>query len=295
MAGSAGARTVYGAAVAGPALLETVALTKRYRRTVALRELSVSIPVGGTTALLGPNGAGKSTLLKMCVGFERPTTGRLSVLGIDPTRRRSEALEHLGYVPQAPSLYRDMPIEAHLRLARTLRPRFDVAYARDRLVALDIAPGAIAGQLSGGQQAQVSLAIALGTRAPVLLLDEPLASLDPLARREFLEVVADAARAGDVSIVLSSHVLSEIEEVADRLLVLGEGQVLFEGTVPDSMGGHRVLDDGANLDGLDVVARFPGRGRARHVLIRTSDTKVGRAGTLEEVVVGYLSLGRRPS
>ena len=286
---------MYGAAVAGPALLETVALTKRYRRTVALRDLTVSIPAGGTTALLGPNGAGKSTLLKMCIGFERPTSGRLSVLGIDPVRRRSAALERLGYVPQSPSLYRDMPIEAHLRLAHALRPRFDVAYARDRLGALDIAPGAIAGQLSGGQQAQVSLAIALGTRAPVLFLDEPLASLDPLARREFLDVVSEAARSGDVSVVLSSHVLSEIEEVADRVIVLGEGRVLFESSVADAVEGHRVLDDGASLDGLDVVARFPGRGRARHVLVRGSDASVGRAGTLEEVVVGYLALGRRPS
>ena len=276
-------------------MLETRELTKRYRRTVAVRSLTVSIPPGGTTALLGPNGAGKSTLLKLCVGFERPTTGQLSVLGIDPVRHRKDALQHIGYVPQAPSLYRDMPIEAHLRLSRALRPRFDVPYARSRLAALGISPGAIAGQLSGGQQAQVALAIALGTRAPVLLLDEPLASLDPLARREFLDVVADAARGGDVSIVLSSHVLSEIEEVADRLLVLGEGQVLFEGTVADSLAHHRVLENGANADGLDVVATFPGRRGARHVLVRSDDPAIGRAGSLEEVVVGYLALGRRPS
>jgi len=276
-------------------VLETRELTKRYRRTVAVRSLTVSIPVGGTTALLGPNGAGKSTLLKLCVGFERPTTGTLSVLGIDPVRHRKDALQQIGYVPQAPSLYRDMPIEAHLRLSRALRPRFDVPYARNRLAALGIAPTAVAGQLSGGQQAQVALAIALGTRAPVLLLDEPLASLDPLARREFLDVVADAARGGDVSIVLSSHVLSEIEEVADRLLVLGEGQVLFQGTVADSLAHHRVLEDGANADGLDVVATFPGRRGARHVLVRSEDPAIGRAGSLEEVVVGYLALGRRPS
>lgn len=280
--------------LARPAI-ETHALTKRFRRTVAVRDLTVSIPSGGTTALLGPNGAGKSTLMKLCLGFERPTDGGLSVLGIDPVRHRRQALQQIGYVPQSPSLYRDMPIEAHLRLARALRPTFDVSYARDRLVALDISPLAVAGQLSGGQQAQVALAIALGTRAPLLLLDEPLASLDPLARREFIELVSDAARRGDVSVVLSSHVLAEIEEVAGRLVVLGEGRVLFEGTVADSLQRHRVLDEGAQLDGLAVVARFPGRSGARHILVRSSDPEVGRAGTLEEVVIGYFALGRLAS
>ena len=283
----------YGGAVPTGPVLETRGLTKRYRRTVAVRDLSISIPAGGITALLGPNGAGKSTLLKLCIGFERPTSGHLSVMGIDPVRHRRDALSVLGYVPQAPSLYRDMRIDDHLRLARALRPSFDLDYARDRLVALDIPPGAIAGQLSGGQQAQAALAIALGTRAPLLLLDEPLASLDPLARREFLEVASDAAQGGDVSIVLSSHVLSEIEAVADRLLVLGEGRVLFQDTIAESIGRHRVLDDGASMDGLEVVAPFPGKGRARHVLVRSSDASVGRAGSLEEVVMGYLALGRR--
>jgi ABC-2 type transport system ATP-binding protein len=286
---------VYGAAVTAGPLLETHALTKRYRRTVAVRDLTLSIPYGGTTALLGPNGAGKSTLMKLCIGFERPTAGALSVLGVDPVRRRKQALQQIGYVPQAPSLYRDMPVAAHLQLARALRPGFDISYARDRLAALDISPRAVAGQLSAGQQAQVALAIALGTRAPLLLLDEPLASLDPLARREFIEVVSEAALGGDVSVVLSSHVLAEIEEVADRLLVLGEGRVLFEGTVADSLGRHRVLEDGAVLEGLDVVSRFPGRGGARSVLVRSGDSAVGRAGTLEEVVVGYLALGRPAS
>jgi ABC-2 type transport system ATP-binding protein len=281
--------------VADGAVLETNELTKRYRRTVALRDLSVSIPSGGITALLGPNGAGKSTLLKLCVGFERPSRGTLAVVGVDPVRRRAAAVRQIGYVPQSPSLYRDMSIEAHLRLAAAIRDGFDMAYARDRLIALDIPPTAVAGQLSGGQQAQVALAIALGTRAPLLLLDEPLASLDPLARREFLAVVSAAARGGDVTIVLSSHVISEIETFADRLLVLGEGRVLFEDTIAASVAQHRVLDAGAPLDGLDVVSAFPGQGDARHVLVRSADPAVGRSGTIEEVVIGYLALGRKPS
>ncbi|MBI2781466.1 MAG: ABC transporter ATP-binding protein [Chloroflexi bacterium] len=281
-----------GTASDGP-VLETHSLTKRYRRTVAVSDLTVTIPAGGITALLGPNGAGKSTLLKMCVGFERPTKGGLRVLGVDPARRRGDALHRLGYVPQAPALYRDMPVEDHLRLCLALRPTFDIAHARERLVALGISPASRAGQLSGGEQAQISLAIALGTRAPLLLLDEPLASLDPLARREFLGVASDAAKGGDVSIVLSSHVISEIESVADRLLVLGDGRVLFQDTVASSLGNHRILEDGAPVVGLDVVAGFPGQGNARHLLVRSTDQSIGRRSSLEEVVIGYLALGRQ--
>ncbi|HET7030632.1 MAG TPA: ABC transporter ATP-binding protein, partial [Candidatus Limnocylindrales bacterium] len=238
---------------------------------------------------------GKSTLLKVCVGFERPTAGSVRVLGADPVRERAAAVRALGYVPQTPSLYRDMRIRDHLDYAAATRHGFDAAYAADRLASLDVDLGAVAGQLSGGQQAQVSLAIALGTRAPILLLDEPLASLDPLARREFLGVVRDAARTGDVTIVLSSHVLSEIEGVADRLLVLGEGRVLFDDTAAASVGQHRVLDESAALDGLDVVAAFPGHDAVSHVLVRSTDPGVGRRGSLEEVVIGYLALGRKPS
>jgi ABC-2 type transport system ATP-binding protein len=274
------------------AAIETEALTKRFRRTVALRDLSLAIPAGGVVALLGPNGAGKSTLFKVCMGFERPTAGSVRVLGADPVRDRGAALRGLGYVPQSPSLYRDMSIEDHLAYARAIRRGFDIAYAADRLASLEIDARAIAGQLSGGQQAQVALAIALGTRAPVLLLDEPLASLDPLARREFLGVVTDAGRSGDVTIVLSSHVISEIESVADRLLVLGEGRVLFDDTAAASVSRHRVVDGSAPLDGLDVVARFPDSHNIPHVLVRSTEPAVGRTASLEEVIVGYLALGR---
>jgi ABC-2 type transport system ATP-binding protein len=284
--------TRYRRAVPATPAIETFGLTKRYRRTVALRDLSVAIPLGGLTALLGPNGAGKSTLMKVCVGFERPTGGRLTVMGIDPTRKRADALRSIGYVPQLPSLYRDMTIEAHLALAAALRPGFDAPHARSRLTALDIPPRAIAGQLSGGQQAQISLAIALGTRAPVLLLDEPLASLDPLARREFLLVARDAARSGDVSVVLSSHVISEIEPVADTVIVLGEGRVLYQDTVAASIANHRVQQPGSTMTDMDVVAQFPGHGDAWHVLVRSSDASVGRAASLEDVVIGYFALGR---
>jgi ABC-2 type transport system ATP-binding protein len=283
-----------GPALAGgaDAVITTTSLTKRYQKLIALRDLTVTIAAGGVTALLGPNGAGKSTLLKLCVGFETPSAGRLTVCGIDPVRDRRAAVGSIGYVPQSPGLYRDTSVEDHLAIAQAIRPGFDGKHAREGLQALGIRLRASPAQLSGGQQAQVCLAVALGTRAPLLLLDEPLASLDPLARREFLAVIRESARSGDVTIVLSSHVISEIEEVADRILVLGDGLVLYHETVVASIAGHRVLDDGDALHGAEIVGRFPGRRDEKHVLVRSSDASLGRAGSLEEVVMGYLAAGR---
>lgn len=274
--------------------IATRLLTKRYRRLAALRDLTVDIPHGGVTALMGPNGAGKSTLLKLCIGFERPTSGSLLVNGVDPVRRRAAAVASVGYVPQSPALYQDSTIEDHLAYTALFRPGFDAAHARDRLRTLGVRTDARPGQLSGGQQAQVTLAIALGSRAPLLLLDEPLASLDPLARREFLAVARDAARTGDVTIVLSSHVISEIEAVADRLLVLGDGVVLFHDTVAETIARHRVVDDASSIAGADVVGAFPGANDERLRLIRGADDRVGRRGSLEEIVMGYLAAGREP-
>jgi ABC-2 type transport system ATP-binding protein len=272
-------------------MIRTEALTKRYRRRVALREISLEIPDGGVTALVGPNGAGKSTLLKLCIGFERPTAGRLEVNGIDPVRHRARAVASIGYVPQTASLYRDLSVLDHLRLAAAIRPGFDPAHAQERLSPLGIPVTARIGELSGGEQSQVCLAIALGTRAPLLLLDEPLANLDPLARRDFLRVARLAADDG-TTVVLSSHALSEIEETADRLLVLGEGRVLYDDTVAHSIAGHRVIDIDGELDGVEVVARFPGRAEQVHILGRTRSLTIGRTPTLEEVVLGYLAEAR---
>jgi ABC-2 type transport system ATP-binding protein len=276
-------------------LIVTAGLSKRYRRTTALRDLTVTLPAGGVTALVGPNGAGKSTLLKLCVGFERPTAGRLEVLGVDPDRDRAGAVAKVGYVPQSPSLYRDLSAEDHLELARSIRPGFDLAHSRERLRILGIPLSAKPRELSGGQQAQVSLAVALGTRAALLLLDEPLANLDPLARREFLQVVIEEVRGGDVSAVLSSHVISDVEPVCDRLLVLGEGRVLLHDTVAASIAAHRVTE-GVGAGGGSLVALFPDRFGVLHRLVRSdargSAAESGRTPTLEEVVLGYLASAR---
>ncbi len=280
------------------AILETHDIGKRYgRRRWALRHVDLSVPDGSITALVGPNGSGKSTLLKAWVGFERPSEGHLTVDGIDPWRDRGAAIRRIGYVPQAPSLYRELTVDEHVALADSLRPGFDMAMARRRLDDLDISLAARAEELSGGQQAQVGLALALGVRAPVLLLDEPLASLDPLARREFLHVLVDAVRADGATALLSSHVITDIEQACDRLLVLGGGQTLLDLSIAGAIAEHVVIDSaGASPvvpGGSTIVGIFPGPAGERLGLVR-GPAPGGRPATLEEVVLGHLAAGRVP-
>lgn len=271
--------------VADP-ILETHELAKRYRRGVwALQGIDLELPAGGITALVGPNAAGKSTLIKTWVGFEKPTRGSVRVAGIDPWKDRSAALAKLGYVPQSPALYDGLSVEDHLDLARQLRPTFDRDYARSRLAQLDIPADRGARSLSGGQQAQVALALALGTRAPILLLDEPLASLDPLARREFLHVLTDAVRGDGATALLSSHIVTDVEQACDRLIVLGIGRILLHDTVADAMAAHAI----SSTEHEDAVASFGAPDGSRIWLVRgTGD----RPATLDEVVLGYLASGR---
>ena len=274
---------------------EAHGLGKRYRRRQwALRDVDVSVPAGSITALVGPNGAGKSTLIKAGIGFERPTAGRVFVDGVDPWKERGRAIRRVGYVPQSPSLYRELTVDDHVRLAATLRRGFDVDLARRRLDQLAIPLSSRADELSGGQQAQVGLALALGTRAPVLLLDEPLASLDPLARREFLHVLVDAVRADGATALLSSHVITDIEQACDRLLVLGGGRKLLDLSIADSIAAHRIVEVRTPTD--EVVGTFMDVGGGLVSLVRVTPGSVphGRAATLEEVVLGHLAAGRVP-
>jgi ABC-2 type transport system ATP-binding protein len=277
------------------AALEAHGLGKRYRRgrPWALRDVDLALDEGTITALVGPNGAGKSTLIKGFVGFEAPTTGSLLVRGVDPWRRRADALALIGYVPQAASLYRELTVAEHLAFAARYRPEFDRAGAEARLQELEITIDARADELSGGQQAQVGLAIALGTRAPVLLLDEPLAALDPLARREFLHVLTDGVRSSGATALLSSHVITDIEQACDAMIVLGAGRVLLHLPIAEARNRHRVLEPGAIAPADDdVVAGFPGPDGERFTLVRGASPGPGRSASLEEIVLGYLAAGR---
>jgi ABC-2 type transport system ATP-binding protein len=274
------------------AILETHDIGKRYGlRNWALRHVNLAVPDGSITALVGPNGSGKSTLLKAWVGFERPSEGRLLVDGVDPWRDRAGAIRRIGYVPQAPSLYRELTVADHVALAATLRPGFEPMVARQRLDDLAIPLESRADELSGGQQAQVGLALALGTRAPVLLLDEPLASLDPLARREFLHVLVDAVRANGTTALLSSHVITDIEQSCDRLLVLGSGKTLLDVSIAEAIAAHQVVAPASVPPGTVVVGTFPDASGERLSLI-VGSAPDGRPATLEEVVLGHLAAGR---
>ncbi len=287
------------------AILEAHGFGKRYRRrNWALRGVDLAVPARSVTALVGPNGSGKSTLIRAWIGFEGATEGRLSTGGVDPQRDRKGAVERVGYVPQTPSLYRDLTIADHIRLATTLRATFDAGMAAGYVERLSIPLRARAGELSGGEQAQVGLALALATRAPILLLDEPLASLDPLARREFLHLMVEAVRAAGATALLASHVITDIEQACDRLIVLGKGHTLLDLSIADALAHHRIVEappaEVAAAAGSDaVVGSFPAPTGEPLSLVRVSIDAAagvaapGRAATLEEVVIGHLAAGRR--
>ncbi len=270
-------------------------LAKSYgKRILAVTGLDLDIPEGSITALVGPNGAGKSTLMKTWIGFERPTHGSVRVRRIDPWRDRKGALSMLGYVSQSPSLYRQLSVADHLDLAAHYRPHFDRATAVSRLDDLSIPLGHRAGDLSGGQAAQVGLALAIGCRAPILLLDEPLAALDPLARHDFLTILIEDNRGTGRTIVLSSHVISDVKRACGRLLVLANGRKMLDGSIADELAAHAVIElsDGSPPPS-GFVARIPGEDGTDRALVRKSESdRVGGVPSLEDVVLGYLAAGR---
>ena len=275
--------------------LATHGLVKRYGRQSALRGLDLVIDEPGLIALVGPNGAGKSTLLKAWAGLEPPSAGHVAIRGVDPWRDPAQAMALIGYVPQAPALYEGFTVGDHLALALSMRRGFDRRYAERRLRELAVPLDQRAGQLSGGQRAQVGLALALATRARVLLLDEPLASLDPLARREFLHVLVDAVRADGSTALLSSHVVTDIEQACDRLVVLGNGRKLLDASIADALERHAVGPSGASIPrDATLIGDFESDERARIQLWRLGDAGSDRLprATLEEVVLGYLAASR---
>jgi ABC-2 type transport system ATP-binding protein len=215
--------------------LEACQLGKRYRRRWALRECDVTVPAGHVVGLVGPNGAGKSTLLSMAAGHVHPSAGRIEVLGAPAAVGRPA----VGFVAQDAPLYPGLRVADHLALGRRLNAVWDGAFAQSRLEALGIAPDRPAGRLSGGQRAQLALTLALAKRPELLLLDEPVASLDPLARRDFLGQLRDA-EAGTV--VLSSHVVSDLAAICDYLIVLDSARTVVSGPIAGLLPGPGDLE-----------------------------------------------------
>jgi ABC-2 type transport system ATP-binding protein len=279
------------------AAVRTDALGKRFRRHDALRDCTVEIPAGSVTALVGPNGAGKTTLLHLVIGLSRPTQGTITVFGRDPRRDAAEVLPRIGFVAQDHPLYPNLTIADTLALGRRLNVRWDAAGAAARIDRLGLSPVQRIGRLSGGQQAQVALTLALAKRPEILVLDEPVASLDPLARREFLGAVMESVAEHGTTVLLSSHIVSELERVCDHLVTLVGSRVQLAGPIDEIIAGHRLLTGprtgASSVSRVHAVIRESHTERQTTLLVRANghlydacweQHEVG----LEEIVLGYL-------
>lgn len=261
---------------------------RRYRRggPWAVRGVSFSLSPGTITALVGPNGAGKSTLVRACIGFEPLDQGRVVVGGHNLATDRARAVEAIGYVPQSPSLYRSLTVADHLTMAQAARASFDRPYALTLIHAARLSESRRVGELSGGEQAQVALALALGTRSRLLLLDEPLASLDPLARREFLTAAVRDVRGRGATAMLSSHIVTDAEQVCDHVLILVAGRLVLDTSI-DAAKRDFVTIPASGLNGRAPVGVFSGPGGERLALVAAPAH--GRAASLEEIVLAHLA------
>ena len=288
-------------------VLQTRGLGKRYRRRWALSDCTLEIPAGRIAGLVGPNGAGKTTLLHLATGLLRPTTGTIEVLGGPPPARPAQ-LARVGFVAQDTPTYAHLTVADHLRLGAHLNPGWDAATARDRIERLGLDPGQRAGKLSGGQRAQLALTLAIAKRPELLILDEPVASLDPLARREFLRGLMETVVDQELSVVLSSHLVADLERVCDYLIVLVGSRVQLAGEVDRLLATHHLLTgprrNPGTLPASQHVISASHTDRQTTLIVRTDAAvhdpawSVSPVG-LEDLVLAYLSQtgqpGRRPA
>jgi ABC-2 type transport system ATP-binding protein len=285
--------------------IETHELSKRYRRVSALTECTVAVPEGRVSALIGPNGAGKTTLLRILAGLARPTGGTALVLEGAP-RQEPAFLAEIGFLAQEIPLYRRFSAEDHIRLGAHLNPRWDASLARARLAELNIPLAQRVGTLSGGQRAQVALALTLAKRPRLLLLDEPVAALDPLARRNFLATLTSAVAeaGGRLTVVLSSHLVTDLERVCDHLILLAGSQVQLCGDIDTLLAQHKILSgprqDIAAVERTHKVVQTVATARLSTLLVRlggpvTDPAYQAEDVTFEELVLAYLGADQAPA
>ncbi len=279
-----------------PAVIQTRALSKRYRKVAALTDCTIIVPEGRISALIGPNGAGKTTLLRLLAGLARPTGGDIAVLGTRP-RPDPAFLAGIGFLAQEIPLYRRMSAADHIRIGAHLNARWDGTSVRQRLEGLGIPLGQAVGTLSGGQRAQLALALTLAKRPRLLLLDEPVAALDPLARRQFLAHLAEAVAGGELSVVLSSHLLADLERICDHLVLLAGSRVQLCGDVDALLAEHQILvgprKDTTAIERDHTLVHAVRTPRQTTLLIRRNGPVVDPAFetadvSLEELVLGYM-------
>jgi ABC-2 type transport system ATP-binding protein len=277
--------------------LQTEGLGKRYGPKWALRDCAIAIPSGSVTALVGPNGAGKSTLLQLAVGLVRPSAGSVRVFGRSPRTDACDVLPRIGFVAQDHPLPRGFTVGATLKLGQKLNPSWDDAVARERVERLRLPLRQKIGKLSGGQQAQIALTLALAKRPELLLLDEPVASLDPLARREFLQSVMEAVAETGMTVLLSSHIVADLERVCDHLVILSLGRIQLMGPIEEILSSHRLLTgpraDPEAVARLHQVIRESHSERQSSLLVKANghvydaDWQLHEVD-LEEIVLSYL-------
>lgn len=257
-------------------------VTRRFGKRVALDGISLDVPEGSVLGLVGRNGAGKTTALRLAMGILHPDAGTLRVLGLDPVRQGLEVRRRLSLISEEAALYPDFRIRELMRLTRGLHPRWDDAVARDLVERLGLDPGQRVRELSRGTRAKVSLLLAVATRPEVLLLDDPTAGLDPLVRREVLESIVESFPEQGGAVVYASHLIHDIERVADRVAVLDEGHVVLEGSVDDLRSRYARAsavfenDPPASFDGVHVLER-EARGRSLSVVSDAPPEALARA------------------
>lgn len=281
------------------AVLRAAGLGRKYGRRWALRDCTIDIPAGHVVGLVGPNGAGKTTLLKLAGGQLEPSTGSITVLGGRPAARPAQ-LAKVGFVAQDTPVYSGLSVAEHLRLGARLNPGWDAALARERIARLGLDPAQRAGRLSGGQRAQLALTLGLAKRPELLILDEPVASLDPLARREFLQGLMEATAEHQLSVLLSSHLVSDLERVCDFLIVLVDSRVQVAGETDRLLATHHRLTgprrDPDRLPPDQHVITAAHTDRQSTYVVRTATPIHDPAWTvhqlgLEDLVLAYM--GRR--
>jgi ABC-2 type transport system ATP-binding protein len=274
-----------------------VGLGKRYGSSWALRDCTLEIATGTVTALVGPNGAGKTTLLQLAVGLSEPTAGEVRVLGRSPRLDAGDVLPRIGFLAQDHPLYKGLTVAETLKLGRKLNPTWDDQLAAGRIDALGLPLRKKVGKLSGGQQAQVGLTLALAKRPELLLLDEPVSSLDPLARREFLQSVMEVVAETGMAVILSSHIVADLERVCDHLVILSNARVQLSGPIEEIVASHRLLTgpraDTAAVGRLHDVIRESHTERQTTLLVRANGHVYDASWELhevdlEEIVLAYL-------
>jgi ABC-2 type transport system ATP-binding protein len=281
----------------GTPAIEAQSLGKRYRRKWALRDCTLSVPSGRVVGLVGVNGAGKTTLMHLAVGLLGPTTGEVRVLGNPPAADPSQVAK-VGFLAQNAPLYPTLSVKDHLHFGQAMNERWDGEAAADRIERLGLDPAQRAGQLSGGQRAQLALTIAVAKQPDLLILDEPVASLDPLARREFLQTLMESVAEREMTVILSSHLIADLERVCDHLVVLAEGRVRLAGDVDVLLAEHHLLSgarrDVDALPGGQQVVQATHSDKQTTVLVHTTEPILDPRWTitpigLEDLVLAYMA------